>query len=384
MKLAAKVLHELKHLPGWHSSQRYIAFAVDDYGSIRTANARAAEYLRGKLPGFGGQMDEFDAVETREDLERLFEVLSQHADCEGTKAIFTAYCLSANPNFEVMRRYQRYECESIEETYSRLQAEDPTEYEGTWAAFQQGMHENLIRPQCHGREHFCVPLIESKLRKQASDLLANLEVDSMAGLSPIPEMPGVGFTHAFGFQDSSCFDLQRQIIADGLSRFKQFFGFPSTTFTPPASKLHPGLDGFIGSLGVRSIDKPLLSRQYASKSNRLPRLNFLKSPRNGKGGKIVRTLSFEPCSGVKSDPVGQALREIEVAFRWRKPAIISSHRVNYGGHIAPANRESGLSQLDELLGRISRIWPDIRFVSVDELVNIMESYGSGGQLVNES
>ena len=373
MSLLTRIVRELKHLPGWHCSNRYIAFAVDDYGSVRVANAAAVDHLRKNVPGFGGQMDEFDSVETRQDLESLFETLSRHTDASGRRALITAYSLAANPDFECMRQQRVYGYESLAVTFQRLAAEDIGAYEGTWEMWRQGVTEGLIRPQFHGREHFSVPLIEWKLRHESPDLAANLEVDSMAGLSNVPDLPGVGFTHAFGLHDLSLLKQQREIIADGLRLFEEVFGFPSATFTPPALKLHSDLDGYVGSLGVKSIDKPLFGHQPAGNGKIRRSVNFLKPPRKGRGGKVVRTLSFEPCSGRKADPVGQALREIETAFRWRKPAIISSHRVNYAGHIDPANRKRGLEHLDRLLAGIRKNWPDAQFVSVDELVDIMES-----------
>src|SRR6056297_4044957 len=89
---------QVKHLGGWRSREELVAFAVDDYGSVRTADAAARDVLRRTVPGFGGQMDEFDAVETRQDLESLFEILTRHRDEAGNPCILTTYCLSANPD----------------------------------------------------------------------------------------------------------------------------------------------------------------------------------------------------------------------------------------------------------------------------------------------
>ena len=366
------LFQNLKHFPGWHTGTKYVAFAVDDYGSIRTANKRAVEALKDRVSGFGGYMDYCDSVETREDLHMLYEVLARHRDAQARRAVFTAYALSANPDTDLMRREGRYAYETLGETFARLAAEEPAAYEGIWLAWQEGMSEGLIRPQFHGREHFSVPLIERKLERGDQDLKDNLEVASMSRLGGVPEMPGVAFNQAFSLHDEALLDQHREIIREGLALFEATFGFASTTFTPPALKLHPSLDGFVAGLGVRSIDKPLSGQQPAGGGKSRRSVNFLTPPKGARLGKLVRTLSFEPCSGIKPDPVGQALREMEVAFRWRKPVIISSHRVNYAGHIDPANRKQGLAQLDQLLSDMLRRWPDIHFVSVDELVLIME------------
>lgn len=367
------VLENIKGIPGWQTRHKYVAFAVDDYGNVRLASQKARDFLASRISGFGGQMDSYDAVETREDLEALFETLARVADRDGRKAVFTAYSLPANPDFDHMRRDHTYAYETLIRTFERLAGDQPRAYEGTWELWQQGMEDGLLRPQFHGREHFSVPLLEHKLRNRDADIEVNLQVNSMAGLSNVAEMPGISFTEAFALHDLSLLDMQREIIQGGLQLFKKVFGFDSITFAPPGLKLHKSLDEFVRSLGLKSIDKPFYGRQPAGNGRTRRSFNVLSGPRKRRIGKIVRTLSFEPCSGVKSDPVGQALRGIEAAFRWRKPAIISSHRVNYGGHIDPSNRDRGLSQLGDLLERITRTWPDVRFVSIDELVDIMAS-----------
>ena len=376
MRISRAVLASIKALPGWRCRERYVAFAVDDYGSIRLSSQAALDRLVAGRHGVMGFMDRVDAVETREDLESLFEALQTVQDANGRPCVFTAYTLSANPDFQHMRKERTYAYETVCQTFDRLSSDQPSAYEGTWRMWREGIASGLIRPQFHGREHFNVPLLESKLRDWSPDLEANLEVESMAGLTGVLEMPGVAFTHAFGLHDPAVLGQQREVIKEGVRLFEEIFGFRSTTFTPPAGKLHPSLDGWVHSLGVKAVDKPFFGKQCVGRGRTQRSINFLTPPRTGRIGKVVRTLSFEPCSGVKSDPVGEALREIEIAFRWGKPAIISSHRVNYGGHIDPNNGKRGLGALQDLLQRIKKLWPDIRFVSVDELVEIMEADAS--------
>ena len=65
------------------------------------------------------------------------------------------------------------------------------------------------------------------------------------------------------------------------------------------------------------------------------------------------------------------MKEIEIAFRWNKPAVISSHRVNYIGYLHPENRERSLKQLSELLSRMLKKWPDIEFMTSSELGDLI-------------
>jgi hypothetical protein len=81
---------------------------------------------------------------------------------------------------------------------------------------------------------------------------------------------------------------------------------------------------------------------------------------------LTRNCFFEP-SQPGRDWVDSCLNDIRIAFRCRKPAVISSHRVNYIGALDPKNRESGLRQLSALLKSILQQWPDVEFMTSDEL-----------------
>jgi hypothetical protein len=318
-------------------------------------------------------MDRLDAVETRQDLESLYEVLASVADSRGRPAVFTAYALSANPDFDTMAQDgDRYRYEPVDRTFARLAAEQPKVYEGTWAAWRQGMEAGLIRPQFHGREHYNVELIERKLQRRSPDLLANLENRSMAALWKEPEMPGVGFTEAFGLSNSASLSKHRRILAEGLDLFERVWGFRSETFTPPAMKLHPSLFEVAEQGGVRSIDKPLRFRRDMGDGQHRRELNRSGRQRGQDHVTLVRNVVFEPCRDMGFEPVSRALQQIAAAFFWGRPAIISSHRVNFAGHLDEANRKGGLDALRRLLKAISQRWPEVEFVSVDGLVCEMD------------
>jgi hypothetical protein len=66
------------------------------------------------------------------------------------------------------------------------------------------------------------------------------------------------------------------------------------------------------------------------------------------------------------------MREIKSAFFWRTPAIISTHRVNYASGMDIKNRDNNLKLLEMLLQNILRTWPDVEFVTSDELISIID------------
>ena len=84
-----------------------------------------------------------------------------------------------------------------------------------------------------------------------------------------------------------------------------------------------------------------------------------------------RNCKFEPAKNHNIDWVDQCLSEIKIAFRWGKPVVIDSHRVNYIGSISPENRDYSLKELKCLLKEIVKRWPEVEFVNSEQLYNEM-------------
>jgi hypothetical protein len=63
--------------------------------------------------------------------------------------------------------------------------------------------------------------------------------------------------------------------------------------------------------------------------------------------------------------------DIEMAFKWGKPANISSHRCNYVGDLNLNNRDFGLAQLELLLASILKKWPEVEFMTAKELGDLI-------------
>jgi len=366
----------LKNLPGWRTRDKLVVFAVDDYGNVRLDSTTARSNLSAAGLDMKSRFDKFDALETRQDLEALYEVLLSVSDTRGRPAVFTPYALCANPDFDALRNgKQEYRYEPLPQTFDRLSCSQPTAYDGAWALWEQGVRQGLLKPQFHGREHLNIEVLERKLRAFDKKLLVNLENCSLAALNHEPSMPGVGFTHAFGIWDRSEVDRHRDIIADGLRLFEKTFGFVSTTFTPPAQQIHPDLYPFLDSLGIQGIFKPRLCSRRIDRDHHATEVNLCERKKRYRHMSLVRNVVFEPTDTNSRGSVQACLDQISAAFRWRRPAIISSHRVNFCGHIDENNRARGLGALKELLHEIVRRWPDVQFISADQLVGRIMSAG---------
>jgi len=87
----------------------------------------------------------------------------------------------------------------------------------------------------------------------------------------------------------------------------------------------------------------------------------------------VRNCTFEPVTNRNSDWIDKNLARMRASFLLGKPAIISTHRLNYIGYIDQNNADFGLRNLDMLLKKMLNVWPDIEFASTPDLLKYFKN-----------
>lgn len=357
----------IKNIPGWKTNRKIVVFPVDDYGNIRLASKEARKKLDKAGLKVLSRFDAYDTLETREDLEALYEVLSGVKDKHGNSAVFTPYALPCNINFEAMAVEGNvyYIYESLPETFNKLSLSDPQSYEGAWALWREGIDKGLMKPQFHGREHFNLKVFEEKLKNKDKELLINLQNRSYTSISS-SGYSSIGYTAAFAFHKEEDYTQLQSILEDGTDQFEKVFGFTSGTFTPPAQQFPLKLLPILKKNGINAIDRPFHHKVHLGENRYKRKINVTGIDGKLNLVKIVRNVVFEPTHG-DINHVEKAMQQIKVAFKWNKPAIISSHRINFCGYIDENNRKVGLAALQNLLNRIVKEWPDVEFMSAEEL-----------------
>jgi hypothetical protein len=169
------------------------------------------------------------------------------------------------------------------------------------------------------------------------------------------------FRPEFFFSDNENKPFLKKSIFESVQIFKNIFGFEPNLFVPSNGIFHPDFEKDTVDAGLKFLFATTLMR-YPD-GGRLKKRLIITGQRAPSG--IVyytRNCAFEPTdAGYRG--IGFVLKQIEAAFRWGKPANISTHRVNFVGGISPENRELGLSELKKLLKEIVKRWPDVEFMS---------------------
>ncbi|MDW7761965.1 MAG: hypothetical protein SCM96_15160 [Acidobacteriota bacterium] len=372
-----KILLSLKNLFGFKTQKKIVVFSTDDYGNVRIADRNARENMRkAGLNVEATRFDLYDSLEKRDDLAALYETLTSVKDKNGNHAVFTAMTSVANPDYERIKadHFQQYHYELIPETFAKLPG-----YEGTWDLWKEGIEKRLIRPQFHGREHLNLKFFMRSLQTGNHQAMTAFNNRSFGAITD-RIFPGIGYTEAFSFNEFRENDAFKDIIVDGLNAFEKVFGFRARHFAAPGAREHRTLEPTMKECGIKYIDNDFLKAEHQGNGKIKRSVNY--TGKTNKQGQIyiVRNCLFEPVqlpNVPEIDWVSYALSQIEIAFKWNKPANISGHRVNYIGNIEPAVREKGLAALKRLLKEIVRKWPDIEFMTTVELGELIESSKSG-------
>ena len=357
---------------GWSTKRKIVVIESDDWGSIRTPSKEVYDDLLSKgIPIDKSYFTRYDSLETQEDLQQLFAVLRSYTDKNGRNPSVTANALVANPDFDAIKKdnFASYHYEKIEKTYQR--------YYGNTAVFDtwknEGIKDRLLYPQFHGREHLGVWEWMYALRSGESQELEGFESKAILGLGNRKSATRQkDYTAAFDYvTDEEKYSLI-PILEDGLDLFEKTFGFNSKSFVAPSSIRGDYLDEVLFNKGV--LYHQLGQQYHPNGAGGLRLIDRFWGDKN-KEGQLYwrRNATFEPSRNPKFDWIKSCMDEMEIAFRWGKPAVINSHRVNFVGTLSDTNRENSLKLLSGLLKAMLQKWPDIEFICSDELGDYMFS-----------
>lgn len=369
-----KIFLGAKNIPGWKTNRKIVVFSVDDYGNVRLHSRRARENMDRAGLKILSRFDALDTLETRTDLELLFEALTSVTDMHGKPAVFTPFAVPCNIDFEKIESEQllRYQYELLPVTFQKLSCLEPEAYDGTWSLWQEGISRGIFMPQFHGREHLNLRIFEEKLEKKDHNLLTALKNRSYTSISDTG-YPTISYTGAYQFWDIKDNEHFELIITDGFRAFENVFGYQPSHFNAPGGYEHTVLHKTIHQSGGKYIDTPWIKKEHQGHGKYRYSFNYTGKRNNFGMIFLLRNVVFEPSDERGFDWSEYALKQIEVAFSLKKPAVISSHRINFCGHIEERNREKGIIELKRFLKKIVTRWPDVEFMSSHQLLSLIEN-----------
>lgn len=371
--IKSKLSVYLSNLLGWRTNQKIIVIECDDWGSIYIPDKRALEALKSKGIPLKNHFIKNDTLESNEDLEMLFDVLQKHKDASGRSVVMTGVNVVANPDFEKIKAngFSRYEYELFNKTAQRFPGSDKI-----YDLWKDGINHRLLVPVFHGREHVNVKRWMKLLRERNEAVrfafdygVSTLIEDDKNNILPDTRA-------AFEIDDENEIIDLSEVITTGLKAFKELFGYHSTYFIPTNGYYNNALEKVLSNEGVKYIGTSKIHNESLGNGIYRKQIRYIGKKNQLGQTFLTRNSFFEPTSWkhpYNGDSVGACLKEIEIAFRCRKPATIATHRANFVGTIDPENRSVGLRKLDILLSEILKRWPDSIFLTSMELGDLIKT-----------
>lgn len=370
MSVLTTIKHHLSQIPGWCTRRKLVVIESDDWGSIRMPSREVYE----KLFKEGYRVDlchfsHYDSLETEEDLNLLFETLRSVKDKNGNPAILTANSVVANPDFDKIKAsdFNEYHFELTTVSYKHQKG-----CENSYGLIMQGIEERLWKPQFHGREHLNVIRWMKALKEGDEVARACFDQKHFSLTKVTSPKVKARYMDAFANAEPTTLSYEKKAVNEGMEIFESLYGFRSESVIAPCYIWRPILEEAFAENGIKYIQGLALQQIPINDDPIKVKTKFHHLGEKNKLGQryLIRNAFFEPYKG--GDWVSECLKRIKIAFRCHKPAVISSHRLNFIGAIEPSKRDIHLKELKTLLYTITKLWPDVEFISSDQLGHIIE------------
>lgn len=352
----------LKNFLGQSFNRKILAIFVDDFGSIRVKNKAANDRIL--KSGIPDNIYLRDTLASEQDLTAIFETLRKIKDTNNRPACFTPFAIMANPDFDKIKNsgFLKYYREPFIDTLQRY----GKGYEHAFDLWKEGMSDNLFVPSFHGTEHLKVKKWLKALQDGHKSTLLAFENESIC----IPAFNGEtkidDLVKACDIDERSDLKYIIKSIEEGTNLFRTILKQEPILFTPGAATYSPLMEKDLYRCGIKYLDIPRRAIQPLGDNQFVKPFHYLGQKNKIGIHYIVRNCAFEPVRDADK-AIATCFDQIASAFMMRKPAIISTHRLNYIGHFDENNRTENLKRLKILLENVKKKWPNVEFLSGKEL-----------------
>ena len=361
-----RIKENLANVFGWNTNMKLIIFESDDWGGIRMPSKEVFNSLT--IKGIKVDDDDhwsLDCLESGDDLQNLFSILEKYQDQTNNHPRFTSNMVMGNPDFEEIKNsnFNLFFHEHFFDSYKKYHGSDLTQI------WKRGIEGGLVHPQFHAKEHVNISLWLKDLREDIKETRIAFD-HGFFGLVTRTSSPNQKhYLAAYRAESQAELLYINNAALTGLDMFEKTFGFKSESFISCnyvwPQELEPNLK--MGGIQFLQAQRGQVQPDPFNKGKIKIRRHYMGEKNSLGQIYTIRNVKFEPFENPNSDWVDTSLEQIRSAFFWNKPAIISTHRINYVGGIDIKHRDRNLKALDNLMKKILKKWPDVIFLSSDQL-----------------
>ncbi len=355
----------------WHRLKA-VVLESDDWGLCAWVPDDRAHRALAALPAFrseAGLRYGRSTLESAADVIALTELLVGLLGGDGFPPVWQANTIVANPDYDTMAPplFEFAELPLVEQPAVPARWERP----GLWEAIRRAEGEGVWWAELHGLHHLPETAWLTALRRGQDDARRAHEQQSPIGTA----------VEASGEYDASePRELRARDLRRAIEVFRVLFGRVPTSFCPPDHRFDDWLEHEAASLGLTTLQGKPEQAGHALPPLRRRWMGLRFPHLGGDRFHLPPRIAFEPCG----DPQAPGRRGLEAAHHaareaWRRgrPAVVSSHRMNYA-HLDPAWSAASRRALDTLLERLCA--DGAVFVTDHELRQLVERHWSVREL----
>jgi hypothetical protein len=339
-----------------------VVLESDDWGLCAWSPDDQAHRVLTDTPAFrspAGRLYGRSTLESAADVNRLVETLLEFRGGDGFPPVWQANTVVAAPDYARLEP-PLFEVPSMP-VLELPAAPSRWQRPGLWEAVRSACESGVWWPELHGFHHLPEQAWLTALRRNESDARRAFEQQS-----PVCEAVEAGGE----FDASEPAALKREHLSRAIEIFTRLFGRAPSSFCPPDYRWDDAFEAEAERLGVT------LWQGRAERARRaLPRLRRLMrglSWRASSGARFYMParIAFEPRGNPAPPPhraapgddgddgarvrlgVADAHRRARAAWSAGRPAVVSTHRLNYA-HLDPAWSDAGRGALRDLLRRLA-------------------------------
>lgn len=300
-------------------------------------------------------------------LHRIAQLLARHRDGRGQAAVMTLGMVLAVPDTGRMRDedYRRYH---------RLLLV-PERFPALREVMQRGVSSGVFALQLHGMEHYWPPALMMAARADAV-IREWLEGDDSPRTEALPSHLQSRWIDASVLPSRPLDDAEIEVaVREEAAAFTELFGQPPHVVVPPTFVWNESVERVWAAAGVEVIVTPGQRHEARDQDGMLVAAGAsIRNGDTGMGGVkyVVRDDYFEPGLGHAAEKGWAALA---IKSRTGRPTLLETHRFNFSGD--PDVAEAAIHELDRLLAGVPERFPDVMFMSTEQLVRRMCAADAG-------
>lgn len=361
----------LNSITGFSSNKRIVVIESDDWGSIRMPDK--STFLHAEKAGIPVSKCPYlsnDTLASALDWEVLLTQTATIKDSSNRIMPITGNVVVGNPNMEKIKQanFESYYWEPFTDTLKRF-----NHSQNSFKYWEIAMNVGAFVPEFHGREHVNVQLWLKLLKAQHPLVTSAFEFGFWGLGSNILSDQRHFMQASFDYLDHSAVPFLKQALQEGLESFHSILNKPAQSFIPNNFIFPPELLSTLAKNGVNTIQGRLRTHAPLGTADKRMLVKKKMGEINEFGQVFLnRNVFLEPAQAKnKHQLLKKAIKELDVAFLWKKPAIISIHRLNFIGSIQEQNRLENWSIIQKFFQYVKKRYPDFVFMSSSELSSFM-------------